>query len=221
MFTGIIEAVGTVVIKQAKAGDLKVEIATGQLDLSDVKLGDSIAVNGVCLTVVVLNANGFCADISNETVAFTRWNEIGVGDKVNLEKALTPTTRLGGHLVSGHVDGLGEVVQRDEDARSIRLKVAAPDSLAKYIAHKGSITVDGVSLTVNAVSGNIFELNIVPHTAKETTLYGFQCGQKVHLEVDQIARYLERLLMNKSEMGKNESPSSNLTKGFLAEHGFG
>ncbi|MAA71975.1 MAG: riboflavin synthase, partial [Bermanella sp.] len=151
MFTGIIEAKGKVLAKQAQGGDLKVSLETGALDLSDVKLGDSIAVNGVCLTVIELQADGFSADISNETLAYTRWSEINLGDSVNLEKALTPTTRLGGHLVSGHVDGIGQVIERQEDARSIRLKVQAPTELARYIAHKGSITVDGVSLTVNAV----------------------------------------------------------------------
>lgn len=218
MFTGIIEAVGTVETKQAKAGDLKVKIATGQLDLSDVKLGDSIAVNGVCLTVIELAADGFSADISNETVNYTRWSEIAIGERVNLEKAMMPTSRLGGHIVSGHVDGIAQVVDRQEDARSIRFKVAAPDSLAKYIAHKGSITIDGVSLTVNAVSGSIFELNIVPHTAKETTLYGFQAGKKVHIEVDVIARYLERLISGQKD--DVQSNKSTVSEGFLAEHGF-
>lgn len=215
MFTGIIEATGKVLAKQSQGGDLNVTLETGTLDLSDVKLGDSIAVNGVCLTVTNLQAGGFSADISNETLAHTRWSEINLGDTVNLEKALTPTTRLGGHLVSGHVDGVGQVVERQEDARSIRLKIQAPSELARYIAHKGSITVDGVSLTVNAVSGHVFELNIVPHTAKETTLYGFAPGQKVHLEVDLIARYLERLIS-----GQTQSSEANLSVGFLAEHGF-
>jgi riboflavin synthase len=215
MFTGIIEAVGTVQEKASKSGDLKVRIATSALDLTDVKLGDSIAVNGVCLTVIELFNDGFSADISNETVAHTRWADLAVGESVNLEKAMMPTSRLGGHIVSGHVDGLAQVIDRQEDARSIRFKVNAPAELAKYIAHKGSITVDGVSLTVNAVTGNVFELNIVPHTAKETTLYGFQPGRIVHIEVDVIARYLERLIT-----GQKEAQSSNISEGFLAEHGF-
>jgi len=215
VFTGIIEAKGKVLAKQAQGGDLKVSLETGALDLSDVKLGDSIAVNGVCLTVIELQADGFSADISNETLAYTRWSDINLGDSVNLEKALTPTTRLGGHLVSGHVDGIGQVIERQEDARSIRLKVQAPTELARYIAHKGSITVDGVSLTVNAVQGEVFELNIVPHTAKETILYGYGPGQNVHLEVDLIARYLERLIS-----GQAQPKQSNLSAGFLAEHGF-
>ena len=215
MFTGIIEAVGTVETKQAHGGDLKVKIATAGLDLTDVKLGDSIAVNGVCLTVIELHSHGFSADISNETVNYTRWYEIAIGESVNLEKAMMPTSRLGGHIVSGHVDGIAQVVDRQEDARSIRFKVAAPEALSKYIAHKGSITIDGVSLTVNAVNGSIFELNIVPHTAKETTLYGFQAGKKVHIEVDVIARYLERLIS-----GQANNAQSSISEGFLAEHGF-
>lgn len=215
MFTGIIEATGRVQQKTKRGGDLRVQIATGKLDLSDVQLGDSIAVNGVCLTVVQLLENGFAADISNETLAFTRWSDIQLGETVNLEKALTPTSRLGGHIVSGHVDGLGEVIERQADARSIRFKIAADPSLSKYIAHKGSITVDGVSLTVNAVDGLVFELNIVPHTAQQTTLFQMHAGQKVHLEVDVIARYLERLIS-----GQTQPSSSNLSKGFLAENGF-
>ena len=215
MFTGIIEAVGQIQSMQPSGGDVRLYVKTGKLDLGDVKLGDSIAVNGVCLTVISLQAQSFSADISNETLAHTRWSEINLGDTVNLEKALTPTTRLGGHLVSGHVDGIGQVIERREDARSIRFKVQAPTELARYIAHKGSITVDGVSLTVNAVSGDVFELNIVPHTAKETTLYGYGPGQKVHLEVDLIARYLERLIS-----GQTQPQQSNLSAGFLAEHGF-
>jgi len=218
MFTGIIEAVGTVQAKHAQGGDLNVKIATGALDLSDVKLGDSIAVNGVCLTVIELANDGFSADISNETVNYTRWSEITIGERVNLEKAMMPTSRLGGHIVSGHVDGIAQVIERQEDARSIRFKMAAPDSLAKYIAHKGSITVDGVSLTVNAVNGSIFELNIVPHTAKETTLYGFQAGKKAHIEVDVIARYLERLISG--QQAQTQSSKRTVSEGFLAEHGF-
>lgn len=215
MFTGIIESVGSVLLKQPKGGDLKVRIATGQLDLSDVKLGDSIAVNGVCLTVITLHDDGFSADISNETIAHTRWTDIQVGDVVNLEKAMQATSRFGGHIVSGHVDGIGRVLSRVEDARSIRFSIEAPKSLAKYIAHKGSITVDGVSLTVNKIEGAVFELNIVPHTAQETTLCHFKAGTQVHLEVDVIARYLERLMTSNAS-----EPQSKLSEGFLAEHGF-
>ncbi|MBD3609519.1 MAG: riboflavin synthase, partial [Gammaproteobacteria bacterium] len=182
----------------------------------DVKLGDSIAVNGVCLTAVELPGNGFWADVSGETLARSNMGDFQVGFKVNLEKALTPTTRLGGHLVSGHGDGVGEVAERFDDGRSVRFRIKAPDELAKYIAEKGSICVDGISLTVNAVEGAIFDLNIVPHTLQETTMEGFQPGTRVHLEVDIIARYLERMLLG-DEAAKS---GSGVSLDFLTEHGF-
>lgn len=218
MFTGIIESVGKIARMEPKGGDMRLRIATGKLDLGDVKLGDSIAVNGVCLTVVELPGDGFWADVSLETLAHTSFNQLKTGSLVNLEKALTPTTRLGGHLVSGHVDGLGEIVSRHDDGRSIHFKVKAPTELAKYIAHKGSICVDGISLTVNAVSGAVFDLNIVPHTALETTVNQWQPGVKVNLEVDVIARYLERLLLG--EKAADPKSSGDITMGFLAENGF-
>ena len=218
MFTGIIESLGTIANMEAKGGDMRLRLQTGKLDLADVKLGDSIAVNGVCLTVIDLPGDGFWADVSLETLNHTSFRQLKTGSIVNLEKALTPTTRLGGHLVSGHVDGLGEIVSRSEDARSIHFKVKAPDDLAKYIAHKGSICVDGISLTVNAVSGAIFDLNIVPHTALETTVGQWQPGVNVNLEVDVIARYLERLLLG--DKAASPKADSNITMGFLAENGF-
>lgn len=156
MFTGIIQAVGKIRALQPIGGDLHLSIATGKLDMSDVQLGDSIAVNGVCLTAVVLDGSSFSADVSRETLSLTSIGQLNLGSKVNLEKALSLSTRLGGHLVSGHVDGLGEVVSRYEDARSVRFRLKAPDSLAKYIAAKGSICVDGTSLTVNKVEGAFF-----------------------------------------------------------------
>lgn len=174
MFTGIIESIGSVRAMTPKGGDLRVYIATGKLDLGDVKLGDSIAVNGVCLTAVELPGDGFWADVSRESLARTAFQHLKVGSRVNLEKALTPTTRLGGHLVSGHVDGVGEVLKREENARAIQFTVRAPRELARYIAHKGSITVDGTSLTVNAVNGAEFELTIVPHTLSETIMAEYQ-----------------------------------------------
>lgn len=218
MFTGIIQAVGTVRAVERQGGDMRLRIATGKLDLADVQLGDSIATNGVCLTAIQLPGDGYVADVSNETLAHTSLAHIRVGDQVNLEKALTPTTRLGGHLVSGHVDGLGEVLSREADARSWRFRVKAPDTLAKYIAHKGSICVDGVSLTVNAVNGAVFELNIVPHTVLETTIGHWQSGTQVNLEVDVIARYLERLLLG--ERAADPKAEGGLTLAFLAQHGF-
>lgn len=194
MFTGIIEAVGALVTREPQEGDMRLHIATGRLDLSEVKLGDSIAVSGVCLTVVALPGDGFWADVSAETLSRSVLGGLALGAAVNLERALTPTTRLGGHLVSGHVDGLGTVLERSPEARSVRFAIQAPTRLARYIAEKGSICVDGVSLTVNRVEGAVFDLNIVPHTLQETTFGEFEAGRQVNLEVDIIARYLERLL---------------------------
>lgn len=218
MFTGIIESIGKIAKMEKRGGDVRLHIATGKLDLSDVALGDSIAVNGVCLTAVVLPGDGFVADVSNETLSLTSLGQLSTGSPVNLEKALTMSTRLGGHLVSGHVDGLGEVIAKSEDARSIRFTVKAPDELAKYIAHKGSITVDGTSLTVNAVKGAEFELNIVPHTAQETIMSEYEVGRKVNLEVDLVARYLERLLLGDKAVGAYAEGGLNMQK--LMEAGF-
>lgn len=218
MFTGIIESIGKIAKMEKRGGDVRLHIATGKLDLSDVALGDSIAVNGVCLTAVVLPGDGFVADVSNETLSLTSLGQLSTGSPVNLEKALTMSTRLGGHLVSGHVDGLGEVIAKSEDARSIRFTVKAPDELAKYIAHKGSITVDGTSLTVNAVKGAEFELNIVPHTAQETIMSEYEVGRKVNLEVDLVARYLERLLFGDKAANAYAEGGLNMQK--LMEAGF-
>ncbi|AWF82756.1 riboflavin synthase [Microbulbifer sp. EKSA008] len=217
MFTGIIEALGEIAELKPQGGDLRVRVRSGKLDLGDVQLGDSIATNGVCLTVVDLPGDGYWADVSAETLDVTtvgRWKK---GDRVNLEKALTPQTRLGGHIVSGHVDGIGEVVWRKSEARAERFRLRAPENLARYIAHKGSITVDGTSLTVNAVDGAEFELTIVPHTLQETIMAGYTAGTRVNLEVDLIARYLERLLLG-DEAAK---PSGGgMTLEFLAQNGF-
>ena len=217
MFTGIIQSIGKVSALEPKGNDLRVRIQTGKLNLDDVQLGDSIAVNGVCLTVVDLPGDGFWADVSGETIARTGFADIQVGTQANLEKALTPTTHLGGHLVSGHVDGIGEVVKRYNDGRSVRFHIKAPDELAKYIAEKGSITVDGISLTVNAIDGAVFELNIVPHTLVETTMDSFVTGTKVNLEVDIIARYLERLLLGDKAA---QSGTKGISESFLKMHGF-
>ncbi len=218
MFTGIIEAVGTVRGIEPRGGDVRLSIATGKLDLSDVKLGDSIATNGVCLTAVVLPGEGFVADVSTETLARSTLKSLKVGDRVNLEKALMPQSRLGGHIVSGHVDGIGEVVGRDVSARAVLFRIKAPDELAKYIAEKGSITTDGISLTVNGLRGAEFDLTIVPHTVQETNIAGWTVGTKVNLEVDVIARYLERLLLG--EKAADASHQSGITMAFLAENGF-
>ena len=196
MFTGIIQAVGEVAAIEQTGGDVKLRIKTGTLPLEDVHLGDSIATNGVCLTVTELPGDGYWADVSTETLSLTSLKSIVVGSAVNLEKSLTPTTALGGHLVSGHVDGLGRVVGLTRDARSWRVSIEAPADLARYIAQKGSICVDGTSLTVNAVEGARFELNIMPQTWEETVFSGYALGSEVNLEVDVIARYLERLLQS-------------------------
>jgi len=217
MFTGIIEAIGTVRALSPKGGDVRLYVATGKLDLADVKLGDSIAVNGVCLTAVELPGDGFWADVSRETLARSAFIDLKAGSRVNLEKALTPSSRLGGHLVSGHVDGVGEVVARSDNARAVQFRIRAPRELAKYIALKGSITVDGTSLTVNAVNGAEFELTIVPHTLGETIMADYRPGRQVNLEVDLLARYLERLLLGDKAA---EPQASGLTESFLAEHGY-
>ena len=216
MFTGIIQDVGQVAALEQAGGDARLRIRTGGLDLARVGIGDSIATSGVCLTAVALPGDGFVADVSGETLSRTVIGDLVVGDPVNLELALTPATPLGGHLVSGHVDGVGEVTARREDARSVRLTVATPPELARYVAAKGSICVDGVSLTVNAVDGAAFELNIVPHTLQATTLGGFRPGRRVNLEVDVIARYLERLLLGDDAA----RPGAGVTRELLQRHGF-
>jgi riboflavin synthase len=195
MFTGIIEAVGEIVVCEPRSGDLRLRVKTSGLDLGSIGLGDSIATNGVCLTVIALPGDGYVADVSSETLANTTIGDWQAGTPVNLERALTPSSRLGGHLVSGHIDAVGEVLSRHPDARSERFRLRAPDLLAKYIAHKGSITVDGTSLTVNRVEGAEFELNIVPHTLEHTVMGTYVPGSRVNLEVDLVARYLERLLL--------------------------
>jgi riboflavin synthase len=216
MFTGIISAIGTITAIEHKGGDCRFTINTGKLPLSDTQLGDSIAVNGVCLTAVELGKKHFCADVSNETLSRSTLKTAVVGTPVNLELALTPTTRMGGHIVSGHVDGIGELVELKPDARSWRLSFKAPDELAKYIAEKGSITINGISLTVNTVNGALFSVNIVPHTLKETTLADIKVGNPVNLEVDLLARYLERLLLG----DKAAKPQSGITEELLQNYGF-
>lgn len=216
MFTGIISAIGNISAIEHKGGDCRFTINTGKLSLSGAQLGDSIAVNGVCLTVVELGKQHFCADVSNETLSRSTLKNAVVGTLVNLELALTPTTRMGGHIVSGHVDGIGELIELKPDARSWRLSFKVPNELAKYIAEKGSITINGISLTVNTVNGTLFSVNIVPHTLKETTLAGVKVGDKVNLEVDLLARYLERLLLG----DKAAKPESTITETLLRDSGF-
>ena len=195
MFTGIISAIGDVVELEPRDGDVRLTIRSGNLSLADVQLGDSIACNGACLTAVELTDEGFIADVSVETLSLTTIANWQVGSRINLEKAMQATDRFGGHIVSGHVDGIGEVMSLHEDARSWRFRIRAPRDLAKYIAHKGSITVDGTSLTINKIEGSEFELNIVPHTMTHTVMGDYKVVTKVNLEVDLVARYLERLLL--------------------------
>ncbi|WGV99679.1 riboflavin synthase [Vibrio sp. YMD68] len=217
MFTGIVETVGSIASIVPKGEDISVTVNVGKLDMSDVKLGDSIATNGVCLTVVDFNSSSYTADLSLETLNKTGFTDYKTGDKVNLEKAMLPTTRFGGHIVSGHVDGVGEIIERHQVGRAIEFWVAMPSELSKYVAEKGSITVDGISLTVNDLRKNAFKLTIVPHTGEETTINDFQVGRKINLEVDLLARYMERLLQGQQEQSE---PQSRLSMEFLQQNGF-
>jgi riboflavin synthase len=216
MFTGIILAIGKIAAIENKSGDSRFKIDTGKLSLADVALGDSIAVNGVCLTAVELGSHYFVADVSNETLSRTTFKNATVGTQVNLELSLTPSTRMGGHIVSGHVDGIGQIVEKKADGRSFRFKFKAPDNLAKYIAEKGSICINGISLTVNAVNESIFTVNIVPHTLKETTLGDVVVGGLVNLEVDLLARYLERLMQGMADAKDH----GTITEELLQKSGF-
>lgn len=218
MFTGIIEAVGTIISAQQTSGDVRLQIHAGLLDMADVKLGDSIATSGICLTVIDFGTDWYAADVSLETISRTTLTHWKAGQRVNLEKALLPTTRLGGHLVSGHVDGVGEIVVARQDARSLYFEVQALDTLAKYLAEKGSITVDGISLTINHLNGARLSLNLVPHSAAQTTISAWKVGTQVNLEVDVLARYLERLLLG--DKAAQATAKSSIDMSFLAENGF-
>lgn len=211
MFTGIVKAKGEISVAARRGGDLRLTVTAPGLPWDEYELGDSISVNGVCLTAVGLHADGFDTDVSVETLDVTTLKQAKQGDAVNLEPALRVGDALGGHLVSGHVDGIGVLISREEDARSIRMAFEVPADLARYIAKKGSVCVDGVSLTINEVSGNTFSLNIIPHTAEVTTMGGYVVGQAVNIEVDLIARYLERMIGNDAD---------RLSIDFLREHGY-
>jgi riboflavin synthase len=199
MFTGIIQAVGRLAAREHRGGDQRLTLAWGDLPHADIALGESIAVNGCCLTVVAFDEAGWAADVSNETLALTTLGALAVGAAVNFERSLRPTDRLGGHLVAGHVDAVGAVVSIAEDARSQRWRFAAPASLLRYVANKGSIAIDGVSLTVNAVDSDGFEVNLVPHTIVHTAFAATPVGAAVNLEADTVARYVERLLSARGE----------------------
>jgi riboflavin synthase len=212
MFTGIIQAKGSIAALERRGGDVRLSVQSESLPFASYDVGESIAVNGVCLTAVALRADGFDTDVSVETLDVTSLGGLGVGDNVNLEPSLSLGDRLGGHLVSGHVDCLGTVTGRKADARSIRITVEIPEEFARYVARKGSVTVDGVSLTVNDVSATRFEVNIIPHTADVTIIGDYAVGTNVNVEVDLLARYIERLLAKDGE---------GLSMEFLKEHGYG
>ncbi|MAD16526.1 MAG: riboflavin synthase [Alteromonadaceae bacterium] len=219
MFTGIIEDVGHIETLTPTGDDIRLRIRVNKLDMSDVALGDSIANNGVCLTVVDMNSSGFSADVSHETIKRSGFADYKAGSKVNLEKAMLPTSRFGGHIVSGHVDGVGEVVSVNPVGRYVEIWVQAPKDLARYLAEKGSITVDGVSLTVNAVEGAKFLITLIPHSLQETIIGGYKKGTKINLEVDVVARYLERLMLG-DKAAETGQQKSDISMAFLAENGF-
>ncbi|HVI55009.1 MAG TPA: riboflavin synthase [Luteibacter sp.] len=212
MFTGIIQAVGRIARLEPRGGDVRLVVDTAALDMADVALGDSISVAGVCLTVIDFDARSFAADVSNETLAHTTLGAHKAGDTVNLEKALRLADRLGGHLVSGHVDGAGKVVSVVPDGRSLRWTFEVPSDLARYIAHKGSVCIDGTSLTVNEVNGHRFGVNLIPHTVEHTTFAARRPCDGVNIEVDVVARYIERLL--------SSGDTPRLDEAFLKQHGF-
>jgi len=216
MFTGIIQGVGQISEIHLQNGDRRLHIAAEGQFMSGVQPGDSVAVNGVCLTVVRLDDAVFTADVSSETLACTTLGTFRPGLRVNLEKSLTLGTPLGGHLVSGHVDGVGEIVTRTPDARSMRFRIRLPSSLSRYVAAKGSICLDGASLTVNSVAGDEFDINLVPHTLEVTTLSGWQPGSRINVEVDLVARYLERLMTSMQP----EGGTSAINREFLGQHGY-
>ena len=199
MFTGIIEGVGRLSAIESRGGDARLIVDVGSLPFDAVELGESIAVNGVCLTVVEFDAKTFAADASNETLSLTTLGGLSVEARLNLERAMRPTDRLGGHLVSGHVDGVGSVLDIQPDARAQRWRFAAPQALLRYIAKKGSICVDGVSLTVNEVDDTGFEVALIPHTVANTAFATTKVGDRVNLEIDLVARYVERLLAGRSD----------------------
>lgn len=217
MFTGIVEALGSVKTIKLNAQGARIVINCADLDMSDVKLGDSIATNGICLTVVDFDRNSYSADVSKETLTRTGFANYSSGQKVNLEKAMLPTTRFGGHMVSGHVDGVGTVLSINNVGNSIEYWIEIADELKQYVAEKGSITVDGTSLTINSIDNNRFRLTIVPHTTEQTIISTYKVGQQVNLEVDLIARYIERLLFCRDQQA--DKPSG-INKELLMKSGF-
>lgn len=211
MFTGIVKAKGSIAAMSRQGGDVRLTVRSEGLPWRDYEIGESIAVNGVCLTAVALQDDGFDTDVSIETLDVTALNSLGPGSDVNLEPAISLGERLGGHLVSGHVDCVGCVISQSVDARSVRLAIEIPEEYARYIAKKGSVCVDGVSLTINEVSGSSFELNIIPHTAAVTIIGDYVVGTNVNVEVDLLARYLERLISKDGD---------GISLDFLKAHGY-
>ena len=215
MFTGIIESIGKVLNLERIQDEWRLTLETGDLSLDDVKLGNSIAVSGCCLTVVQLTGSGFAADVSNETRRCTTLADFKPGTKVNLEKAMKATDRFGGHIVSGHVDGVGELVSSEIEGKSRKLTFSMPEGLRRYVATKGSICIDGTSLTVNQVEGNTFSINVIPHTQEMTVSGTYERGQRVNLEVDLVARYLEKLFSN-----EHSDKRGGVSVSMLEQHGF-
>lgn len=220
MFTGIIEATGKIVAITPTQGDIRLKVQSDYLDFADVKLGDSIASNGICLTVVEQGKDWYAVDVSRETLNKTAMQQWQVGDVLNLEKAMLPTTRFGGHIVTGHVDTTGTVKLIKNDSRSIYIEIEIPSEFNKYVATKGSVTVDGISLTGNLVEGNVISLNIIPHTAQVTNIARhWKMATKVNIEVDVVARYLEKLLVSTPDNMSN-SNHEGITLSFLQQNGF-
>lgn len=220
MFTGIIEATGKIVAITPTQGDVRLKVQSDYLDFADVKLGDSIASNGICLTVIEQGKDWYAVDVSRETLNKTAMQQWQVGDVVNLEKAMLPTTRFGGHIVTGHVDTTGTVKLIKNDSRSIYIEIEIPSEFTKYVATKGSVTVDGISLTSNLVEGNVISLNIIPHTAQVTNIARhWKVATKVNIEVDVVARYLEKLLVSTPDNMSN-SNHEGITLSFLQQNGF-
>ena len=195
MFTGIVQDVGRVLAREPRGGDVRLTIGCERLDLASARVGDSLCVQGCCLTAIELGAKRFTADVSRETLALTTLGDLEPGAAVNLEPALRAGDPLGGHLVSGHIDGVARVTAVESEARSRRLTIEAPAALARYLAPKGSVAIDGVSLTINSVEGASFGVNIIPHTQSATTLGQLAVGARLNLEVDQVARYIYRLML--------------------------
>jgi riboflavin synthase len=215
MFTGIIRAKGQIDSIEPRGGDLRITVRAAGLPWQDYAIGESISVNGVCLTAVDLQADGFVADVSVETMDVTALGELSAGSEVNLEPAMAVGERLGGHIVSGHVDCIGTLKAREQDARSVRLEFEIPRKYCRYVVRKGSICIDGVSLTINEVSGNGFGVNIIPHTVDVTIIGGYRTGTRVNIEVDLLARYLERLISH-----ADDDDQGGITKDFLRVHGY-